>query len=160
MSIAALAGSNAGQLSNTGIFPGAERAGPLLGGFAKFVERKASMILGKARKLHDSRSQQRFRAGPIAALIMVEGGRDLDEALQECFFRLGGSEPNFFPIFMGFEEFPQIEIFETPNKLFVMLAGFHRGCCRLLIKLHQEAADHNSGRTGGRGWNSRLICRA
>ena len=42
------------------------------------------------------------RAEGVVAAEVVEGDSDLNEALQEGFFRLGGVEPDAFPGFMGF----------------------------------------------------------
>jgi len=44
--------------------------------------------------------QHAFRAEEVAAAEVFEGGGDLDDALQEGLFRLGGGEPNQFPGFV------------------------------------------------------------
>jgi hypothetical protein len=50
------------------------------------------------------RSHQGNRSRAVTALKMVEGSSDLDQPLQESFFRLLRREPHWFPMFVGFKE--------------------------------------------------------
>ena len=61
----------------------------------------------------------------IAVLIMVESGSELDEALQESLFGLGFDKPDFFPDFVGFEEFSGIKMVEASIEFFLMPGWIH-----------------------------------
>lgn len=45
-------------------------------------------------------------------MTMMKRGCDLDQALQECFFRLGFDEPYLFPELVSLEEFLRVEVRE------------------------------------------------
>ena len=84
------------------------------------------MIVGEAREFHDSRGEQGFGAFGIFALVVVERGGDLDQALEEGFFRFEFEEPDFFPEFVGFEEFLRVEMRAAYFEFLFSLCRIHR----------------------------------
>ena len=64
---------------------------------------------------------------------MKRGGH-LDQALQESFLGLTLYEPYLFPKFMGFEEFPRVEMRESFFKFLFSLGGFHREIGQISIE--------------------------
>lgn len=50
-------------------------------------------------------TQQRRGPNKIPTLKMVKGRGGLDEGLKEGLLRLGGTQPDGFPVLVGFEEF-------------------------------------------------------
>lgn len=95
-----------GEANRAGIFPFTEQARPLFCGGAQICDGEAAMIWREARELDDTRCEQRFGAARVSPAVMVIGGSELNEALQKSFLRLGFDEPDFFPDFMSFGEFP------------------------------------------------------
>jgi hypothetical protein len=53
---------------------------------------------------------------------VVKGGSNLNDALEECFVRLGRPQPGLFPSFVSFEKAPGVELFDATEKR-VMILG-------------------------------------
>ena len=49
-------------------------------------------------------AHHRLGTASVATLKVVKGPGDLDQGLEKSFLRLGGQQPDGFPMFMGFEE--------------------------------------------------------
>jgi hypothetical protein len=67
------------------------------------------MIVGKARQFGESRRRKRSRAAGISAIVMMAGRGQLDQPLQERFFRLEFSKPELFPYFVCLKKLARIK---------------------------------------------------
>lgn len=106
---------------------------PFACGKAKPVERDSTLVRGQVVQAAQAGLEKRACAAPIAALVMMKCRRNLDNSLKKSLFCTGGSEPNFFPGFMGLKEAFRIELFqslaETP----------------LIFRIHESALFNRNG---------------
>ena len=82
----------------------------------------------EAFELVQSGLEQRLRARAVAALVMVEGRRHLDNPLQKrpLWFRRG--QPDLFPRFVGLEELPAVELLHTSLELLIAFGVIGQRC--------------------------------
>jgi hypothetical protein len=88
---------------------------------AKAVESDSGVVRGQVAQAEQSGFEEGAGAEPIAMLIVMKRGGNLNDSLKKPFFRAGGSEPNFFPGLVGLEEAFGIELFQSPPETFVSL---------------------------------------
>lgn len=98
-----------------------ERGGePFANGHAQSGEADAGIVVRKFLQFFERGGDERFRAGAIAARIVMERGGELNQALQESFFGFRRGQPDFFPDFVRFEKLPGIEEHDPVLKFVVM----------------------------------------
>lgn len=117
---------NSGKGPLTGSLPLTECSSPSFHFFAQVLECQPAVRRRKAGQLDNSGGQEGFGSARIVTTIMMEGRRELDEALQKCLFRLAFVEPDFFPDFVGFEELLRVEMRQAAFEFFFVFRGFHR----------------------------------
>jgi len=83
------------------------------------------MSLRKSLDLGKSRLKKVLSALAIRSRIVVERRRDLDQTLQEHFFRIESLEPDFLPMFVGVIEAPGIEVFKSLPKEAIFVVRIH-----------------------------------
>ena len=67
------------------------------------------MMVGKARQFGEPGGRKRSRAAGISATVMMAGRGQLDQPLQEGFFRLKFSKPQLSPYFVCLEKLARIK---------------------------------------------------
>lgn len=93
---------------------------PFANGHAQSGKVDAGIVVGEFLQFFERGSDERLRAGAIAARIMMERGSELNQALQESFFGFRRGQPDFFPDFVRFEKLPGIEERDPALKFVVM----------------------------------------
>ena len=88
------------------IFSPIQRRNPLADRYAQGLQRKPSMNVWKSIDLCKTGLKKIPSPLSILPRIVVECSRDLDQTLQEHFFRIEGHKPDFLPMFMGVKEAP------------------------------------------------------
>ena len=61
----------------------------------------------------------------IRSRIVMERRCDLDQALQEHFFRIESLQPDFLPMFVGFKKASGIEVFKSLPKKAIFVVRIH-----------------------------------
>ena len=88
------------------IFSPIQRRNPLADRYAQGLQRKPSMNVWKSIDLCKTGLKKIPSPLSILSRIVVECRCDLDQSLQEHFFRIEGLQPDFLPKFMGVKEVP------------------------------------------------------
>ena len=83
-----------------------QRRNPLTDCYAQGLQRKPSMNVWKSIDLCKTGLKKIPSPLSILSRIVVECSRDLDQTLQEHFFRIESLQPDFLPMFMGVKEAP------------------------------------------------------
>jgi hypothetical protein len=107
------------------IFSTLQRRKPSADCYSQRFECKASMSLRKSLDLCKSGLQKVLSALAIRSRIMMERRCDLDQALQEHFFRIESLQPDFLPMFVGLKEAPGIEVFKSLPKKAIFVVRIH-----------------------------------
>src|SRR5260370_33935778 len=95
------------------IFSTLQRCKPSADCYAQRLECQPSMGLRKSLDLCKSGLKKVLSALAIRSRIVMERRCDLDQTLQEHFFRIESLQPDFFPMFVGVIEAPGIEGFKS-----------------------------------------------
>lgn len=101
------------EFLGAGVLAGFERRNPPAGGGAKLLEVNPPVRFGEGLQLFQAAPEQRPRARAVAALIVVERGRHLNNALKKSLLRLRGGQPDFLPGFVRVKEVATVELVET-----------------------------------------------
>jgi len=88
------------------IFSPLQRRKPSADRHAQGLKRKPSMNVWESIDLCKPGLQKIPSSMAIGSRIVVECRRDLDQSLQEYFFRIESLQPDFLPMFMGIIEVP------------------------------------------------------
>lgn len=83
------------------------------------------MSLRKSLDLCKSGLKKVLSALAIRSRIVMERRCDLDQPLQEHFFRIESLQPDFLPMFVGLIEAPGIEIFKSLLKKAIFVVRIH-----------------------------------
>ena len=83
------------------------------------------MNVRKSLDLCKSSLKKVLSALAIRSRIVVERRCDLDQTLQEHFFRIESLEPDFLPMFVGVIEAPGIEVFKSLSKKAIFVVRIH-----------------------------------
>jgi hypothetical protein len=97
---------NAWEFAFYRIFSPLQRRNPFADCYAQGLQHKPSMNVWKSIDLCKPGLKKIPSPLSILSRIVVECRRDLDQTLQEHFFRIEGLEPDFLPMFMGVKEVP------------------------------------------------------
>jgi hypothetical protein len=107
------------------IFSTLQRCKPSADRYAQRLECKPSMSVRKSLDLCKSGLKKVLSALAIRSRIVMERRCDLDQALQEHFFRIESHQPDFLPMFVGFKKAPGIEVFKSLPKKAIFVVRIH-----------------------------------
>jgi hypothetical protein len=107
------------------IFTTLQRRKPSADCYPQRFECQPSMSLWKSLDLCKAGLKKVLSALAIRSRIVMERRRDLDQTLQEHFFRIESLQPDFLPMFVGVIEAPGIEVFKSLPKEAIFVVRIH-----------------------------------
>jgi hypothetical protein len=107
------------------IFSALQRCNPSADCYSQGFECQPSVSVRKSLDLCKSGLKKVLSALAIRSRIVMERRCDLDQALQEHFFRIESLQPDFLPMFVGFKKAPGIEVFKSLPKQAIFVVRIH-----------------------------------
>src|SRR6202035_2997446 len=123
--MAIIAAFNARNFFFCRIFSTLQRCEPSADCYSQRFECQPSMSVRKPLDLCESGLQKVLSALAICSRIVMERRCDLDQALQEHFFRIESLQPDCLPMFVGFKKAPGIEVFKSLPKKAIFVVRIH-----------------------------------
>jgi hypothetical protein len=117
---------DAGNFVFCRVFPALQRRKPSADCHSQRLEFEPSMSVWESFNLCKPGLKKILSALAIRSRIMVERRRNLDQALQERFFRIESFEPDLLPMFVGVIKMPGVEGFKAFPKEPIFVVRIHQ----------------------------------